>query len=130
MDFTVNHLIENCHKRPVLSGIATEFFKFNLWHTHKVHEIRLFKHAACSTNVIMMIRVGTLISTIVTILESILVAQFIHAYVSEEYGETTETNKTNKYKQLGSKGLIQTINIVIYTLSISNNQTPLWLPMA
>ena len=78
----------------------------------------------------MMIRVGTLISTIVTILESILVAQFIHAYVSEEYGETTETNKTNKYKQLGSKGLIQTINIAIYTLSISNNQTPLWLPMA
>ena len=62
--------------------------------------------------------------------ESILVAKFIHAYVSEEYGETTETNKTNKHKQLGSKGLIQTINIVIYTLSVSNDQTPLWLPMA
>ena len=62
--------------------------------------------------------------------DSILVAQFIHAYVSEEYGETTETNKTNKHKQLDSKGLIQTINIVIYTLSMSNNQTPLWLPMA
>ena len=62
--------------------------------------------------------------------ESVLVAQFIHAYASEEYGETTETNKTNKHKQLGSKGLMQTINIVIYTLSMSNNQTPLWLPMA
>ena len=63
--------------------------------------------------------------------ESVLVAQFIHAYASEEYGETTETNKTNKHKQLGSKGLIQKkINIVIYTLSMSNNQTPLWLPMA
>ena len=65
--------------------------------------------------------------------ESVLVAQFIHAYASEEYGETTETNKTNKHKQLGSKWLIQNtkkINIVIYTLSMSNNQTPLWLPMA
>ena len=62
--------------------------------------------------------------------ESIFVAQFIHAYVSEEYGENTETNKTNKHKQLSSKELIQTINIVIYTLSMSNNQIPLWLPMA
>ena len=62
--------------------------------------------------------------------ESVLVAQFIHAYASEEYGETTETNKTNQHKQLGSKGLIQTINIVIYTLSMSNNQTPLWSSLA
>ena len=51
----------------------------------------------------------------------LVVAQFIHAYVSKEYGETTETNKTDKHKQLSTKGLIQTINIVIYTLSMSNN---------
>ena len=50
----------------------------------------------------------------------LVVAQIIEAYVSEEYCVTTET-KQNKHTQLNR--LIQTINLVMYTLSMTNNHT-------